>query len=62
MFFLQEYTEKEQASADPAGPPVRSINAYLQQPLERIQKYKAFLKVKNKSSINITELSSVQFC
>lgn len=42
---MQEYTEKVQASADPADPPVRSINAYLQQPLDRIQKYKAFLKV-----------------
>ncbi|XP_038157477.1 obscurin isoform X14 [Cyprinodon tularosa] len=49
--FFKEYTEKEQANADPAGPPVRSINAYLQQPLERIQKYKAFLKdlIRNKA-------------
>ncbi|XP_028282669.1 obscurin isoform X14 [Parambassis ranga] len=49
--FFKEYTDKEQASADPAGPPVRSINAYLQQPLERIQKYKAFLKelIRNKA-------------
>ncbi|XP_054623330.1 obscurin isoform X7 [Dunckerocampus dactyliophorus] len=49
--FFKEYTEKEQASADPAGSPVRSINAYLQQPLERIQKYKAFLKelIRNKA-------------
>nr|XP_057924200.1 obscurin isoform X3 [Doryrhamphus excisus] len=49
--FFKEYTEKEQISADPAGPPVRSINAYLQQPLERIQKYKAFLKelIRNKA-------------
>lgn len=48
-FFLnskkQEYTDTAQANSDPADPPVRSINAYLQQPLERIQKYKAFLKV-----------------
>uniref|UniRef100_UPI0009B3A57F obscurin-like n=1 Tax=Monopterus albus TaxID=43700 RepID=UPI0009B3A57F len=46
-----EYTEKEQACADPSGPPVRSISAYLQQPLERIQKYKAFLKelIRNKA-------------
>lgn len=35
-----------QVSADPADPPVRSINAYLQQPLERIQKYKVVLKVR----------------
>uniref|UniRef100_A0A3Q4BMW6 OBSCN n=1 Tax=Mola mola TaxID=94237 RepID=A0A3Q4BMW6_MOLML len=33
------------SSADPADPPVRSINMYLQQPLERIQKYKGILKV-----------------
>ncbi|XP_026168652.1 obscurin isoform X2 [Mastacembelus armatus] len=49
--FFKEYTEKEQSCADPSGPPVRSINAYLQQPLERIQKYKAFLKelIRNKA-------------
>ncbi|CAB1448560.1 unnamed protein product, partial [Pleuronectes platessa] len=49
--FFKEYSEKEQAGADPAGPPVRSINAYLQQPLERIQKYKVFLKelIRNKA-------------
>ncbi|XP_062259632.1 obscurin isoform X2 [Platichthys flesus] len=49
--FFKEYSDKEQAGADPAGPPVRSINAYLQQPLERIQKYKAFLKelIRNKA-------------
>ncbi|XP_028988214.1 obscurin isoform X3 [Betta splendens] len=49
--FFKEYSKKEQASADPAGPPVRSINAYLQQPLDRIQKYKAFLKelIRNKA-------------
>ncbi|KAK2895171.1 hypothetical protein Q8A73_014659 [Channa argus] len=49
--FFKEYTEKEQANADPADPPVRSINAYLQQPLERIQKYKEFLKelIRNKA-------------
>uniref|UniRef100_A0A3B4UZ94 Obscurin, cytoskeletal calmodulin and titin-interacting RhoGEF a n=1 Tax=Seriola dumerili TaxID=41447 RepID=A0A3B4UZ94_SERDU len=48
---IVEYTEKAQASADPADPPVRSINAYLQQPLDRIQKYKAFLKelIRNKA-------------
>ncbi|XP_050925916.1 obscurin isoform X12 [Lates calcarifer] len=49
--FFKEYTEKEQANADPSGPPVHSINTYLQQPLERIQKYKAFLKelIRNKA-------------
>ncbi|KAM6918651.1 obscurin [Xenentodon cancila] len=49
--FFKEYTEKEQANADPSDPPVRSINAHLQQPLERIQKYKALLKelIRNKA-------------
>ncbi|XP_054452325.1 obscurin [Anoplopoma fimbria] len=49
--FFKEYTNKVQASADPADPPVRSINASLQQPLERIQKYKATLKelIRNKA-------------
>ncbi|XP_027146354.1 obscurin isoform X10 [Larimichthys crocea] len=49
--FFKEYTEKVQASADPADPPVRSINASLQQPLDRIQKYKAILKelIRNKA-------------
>ncbi|KAM6920582.1 obscurin [Lycodopsis pacificus] len=49
--FFKEYTEKVKASADPADPPVRSINASLQQPLERIQKYKAALKelIRNKA-------------
>ncbi|CAK6957615.1 obscurin [Scomber scombrus] len=49
--FFKEYSEKEQATADPAGPPVRSINTYVQQPLDRIQKYKAFLKelIRNKA-------------
>ncbi|XP_061695247.1 obscurin isoform X3 [Syngnathoides biaculeatus] len=49
--FFKEYTAKEQAEADPASPPIRSINAYLLQPLDRIQKYKAFLKelIRNKA-------------
>ncbi|XP_036940155.1 obscurin-like isoform X4 [Acanthopagrus latus] len=49
--FFKEYTDKVQASADPAEPPVRSINAGLQQPLDRIQKYKAILKelIRNKA-------------
>ncbi|XP_029970331.1 obscurin [Salarias fasciatus] len=49
--FFKEYSEKQQADADPADPPVRSINAYLQQPLDRIQKYKATLKelIRNKA-------------
>ncbi|XP_070700635.1 obscurin [Pempheris klunzingeri] len=49
--FFKEYTEKVQASADPTDPPARSINACLQQPLDRIQKYKALLKelIRNKA-------------
>ncbi|XP_051260439.1 obscurin isoform X14 [Dicentrarchus labrax] len=49
--FFKEYTEKVQATADPGDPPVRSINACLQQPLDRIQKYKAILKelIRNKA-------------
>ncbi|XP_076000940.1 obscurin isoform X2 [Genypterus blacodes] len=49
--FFKEYTEKAQATADPADPPVRSINGYLQQPLDRIQKYKILLKelIRNKA-------------
>ncbi|XP_056149779.1 obscurin-like [Lampris incognitus] len=49
--FFHEYTEKEQASAGPAAPPVRSINAYIKRPLDRIQKYKASLKemIRNKA-------------
>ncbi|XP_061776442.1 obscurin isoform X15 [Nerophis ophidion] len=46
--FFKEYMGKEKATADQ---PVRSINTYLQQPLERIQKYKVFLKelIRNKA-------------
>ncbi|XP_055084469.1 LOW QUALITY PROTEIN: obscurin-like [Periophthalmus magnuspinnatus] len=49
--FFKEYTESEQGNADPNDPPVRSITAHLQQPLERIQKYKAILKelIRNKA-------------
>ncbi|XP_077471288.1 obscurin [Stigmatopora argus] len=49
--FFKEYTEKEKASADPDDPPIHSLNAYLQQPLDRIQKYKAFIKelIRNKA-------------
>ncbi|XP_017281469.1 obscurin isoform X19 [Kryptolebias marmoratus] len=49
--FFKVYTEKEQTDAKATDPPVRSINTYLQQPLERIQKYKAFLKelIRNKA-------------
>ncbi|XP_030218595.1 obscurin isoform X7 [Gadus morhua] len=39
--FFKEYTDKEKAGSEH---PVLSINAYMQRPLERIQKYKAILK------------------
>nr|XP_029479284.1 LOW QUALITY PROTEIN: obscurin-like [Oncorhynchus nerka] len=49
--FFKKYTDKQQANADPAEGPVLSINAYLQKPLDRIQKYKALLKelIRNKA-------------
>ncbi|KAM6948963.1 obscurin [Aplochiton taeniatus] len=49
--FFKEYTDKEQASADPADPPILSVNASLQKPLDRIQKYKTLLKelIRNKA-------------
>ncbi|XP_045080729.1 obscurin isoform X17 [Coregonus clupeaformis] len=49
--FFKKYTDKQQASVDPAEGPVLSINAYLQKPLDRIQKYKASLKelIRNKA-------------
>ncbi|KAM9719651.1 obscurin isoform 26-T27 [Menidia menidia] len=49
--YFKEYSENVQVNANPADPPVRSINAYLQQPLDRIQKYKAILKelIRNKA-------------
>ncbi|CAL9688567.1 unnamed protein product [Knipowitschia caucasica] len=49
--YFKEYTESEKVNADPNGPQVQSINAHLQQPQERIQKYKALLKelIRNKA-------------
>uniref|UniRef100_A0A8C4IVH4 Obscurin n=1 Tax=Dicentrarchus labrax TaxID=13489 RepID=A0A8C4IVH4_DICLA len=48
---VHRFFKKVQATADPGDPPVRSINACLQQPLDRIQKYKAILKelIRNKA-------------
>ncbi|XP_036374692.1 obscurin isoform X10 [Megalops cyprinoides] len=49
--YFKEYTEKELANVDPSEGPVHSIHAYIQKPLERIQKYKALLKelIRNKA-------------
>ncbi|XP_053740014.1 obscurin isoform X13 [Synchiropus splendidus] len=46
--FFKECTERER---DPAEPPPRSAGSYIQQPLERLQKYKAVIKelIRNKA-------------
>ncbi|KAI4893348.1 hypothetical protein NFI96_024137 [Prochilodus magdalenae] len=49
--FFKEYKDSELGSVDPSGGPVLTICSYLQRPLERIQKYKDFLKelIRNKA-------------
>ncbi|XP_051543318.1 obscurin-like [Myxocyprinus asiaticus] len=49
--YFKEYTVSELAKVDPSEGLVLSINAYLQRPLERIQKYRALLKdmIRNKA-------------
>uniref|UniRef100_W5KAC1 Obscurin, cytoskeletal calmodulin and titin-interacting RhoGEF n=1 Tax=Astyanax mexicanus TaxID=7994 RepID=W5KAC1_ASTMX len=49
--YFKEYTDSELANLDPSEGPVLSISSYLQRPLERIQKYKDFLKelIRNKA-------------
>ncbi|KAJ8337400.1 hypothetical protein SKAU_G00386200 [Synaphobranchus kaupii] len=49
--YFKEYTEKDLANVDPSEGPVLSANAYLQKPLERIQRYKALFKelIRNKA-------------
>ncbi|XP_026057297.1 LOW QUALITY PROTEIN: obscurin-like [Carassius auratus] len=49
--YFKEYTVSELANVDPSEGPVLSINAYLQRPPERIQKYRALLKelIRNKA-------------
>ncbi|KAA0704500.1 Obscurin [Triplophysa tibetana] len=49
--YFKDYTASELANVDPSEGPVLSINAYLQRPLERIQKYRALLKdmIRNKA-------------
>ncbi|GAA6091828.1 obscurin isoform X13 [Tachysurus ichikawai] len=49
--YFKKYTDSELANVDPAEGPVRSVNSYLQRPLDRIQKYKDLLKemIKNKA-------------
>uniref|UniRef100_A0A673M5M2 OBSCN n=1 Tax=Sinocyclocheilus rhinocerous TaxID=307959 RepID=A0A673M5M2_9TELE len=48
---IMDYTVSELANVDPSEGPVLSINAYLQRPPERIQKYRALLKelIRNKA-------------
>ncbi|KAL1248368.1 hypothetical protein QQF64_021686, partial [Cirrhinus molitorella] len=49
--YFKNYTVTELANVDPSEGPVLSINAYLQRPSERIQKYRALLKelIRNKA-------------
>ncbi|XP_072536379.1 obscurin isoform X3 [Salminus brasiliensis] len=49
--YFKEYTDSQLANVDPSEGPVLSISSYLQRPLERIQKYKDFLKelIRNKA-------------
>ncbi|XP_051969741.1 LOW QUALITY PROTEIN: obscurin-like [Xyrauchen texanus] len=49
--YFKDYTGSELANVDPSEGVVLSINAYLQRPLERIQKYRALLKdmIRNKA-------------
>ncbi|XP_063074257.1 obscurin isoform X4 [Engraulis encrasicolus] len=49
--YFKKYTDSELAHNDPAKGPVLSVNAYIQRPVERIQKYKALLKemIRNKA-------------
>ncbi|KAI7792382.1 putative obscurin-like [Triplophysa rosa] len=49
--YFKDYTASELANVDPSEGPVLSIDAYLQRPLERIQKYRALLKdmIRNKA-------------
>ncbi|XP_073720224.1 obscurin isoform X31 [Misgurnus anguillicaudatus] len=49
--YFKDYTVTELANVDPSEGPVLSINAYVERPLERIQKYRALLKdmIRNKA-------------
>ncbi|KAL7886884.1 hypothetical protein AOLI_G00046050 [Acnodon oligacanthus] len=49
--YFKEYTDSDLANVDSSEGPVLSINIYLQRPLERIQKYKDFIKelIRNKA-------------
>nr|XP_023671298.1 obscurin [Paramormyrops kingsleyae] len=49
--YFKEYTETQLSGTKPSEGPVLSVNAYLQRPLERIQKYKSVLKelIRNKA-------------
>uniref|UniRef100_A0AAR2KQ87 Obscurin, cytoskeletal calmodulin and titin-interacting RhoGEF b n=1 Tax=Pygocentrus nattereri TaxID=42514 RepID=A0AAR2KQ87_PYGNA len=49
--YFKEYTDSDLANVDSSEGPVLSINSYLHRPLERIQKYKDFIKelIRNKA-------------
>ncbi|XP_062373266.1 obscurin isoform X2 [Sardina pilchardus] len=49
--YFKKYSDSELANLDPSEGPVLSVNAYIQRPVERVQKYKTFLKelIKNKA-------------
>lgn len=45
FWFLQKYAEETLAAKDPTQPPPPPLQHYLEQPVERVQKYQALLKV-----------------
>lgn len=45
LWFLQKYTEETLSAKDPTQPPPPPLQHYLEQPVERVQKYQALLKV-----------------
>ncbi|XP_048102100.1 obscurin isoform X11 [Alosa alosa] len=49
--YFKKYSDSELANIDPSEGPILSINAYIQRPVERIQKYKTLLKelIRNKA-------------
>lgn len=49
--YFQKYSDSELANIDPTEGPILSVNAYIQRPVERIQKYKTLLKVKRNNVV-----------
>jgi hypothetical protein len=45
FWFLQKYAEETLSAKDPTQPPPPPLQHYLEQPVERVQKYQALLKV-----------------